>query len=72
MASTEITLQAAQNKVENLAERDADSTESEIRYLAYGARLRTALRAGTRLSEKPNMPYRAIRTEMDRSAYNAL
>lgn len=48
MASTEITLQAAQDKVENLAERDADSTESEIRYLAYGARLRTALRAGTR------------------------
>ena len=48
MASTEITLQAAQDKVENLAERDADSTESEIRYLAYGARLRTALRASTR------------------------
>ncbi|EDR14185.1 uncharacterized protein LACBIDRAFT_182430 [Laccaria bicolor S238N-H82] len=48
MASTEITIQAAQDKVENLAERDADSTESEIRYLAYGARLRTALRAGTR------------------------
>ena len=48
MASTEITLHAAQDKVENLAERDADSTESEIRYLAYGARLRTALRASTR------------------------
>ena len=24
------------------------------------------------VSEKPNMPYRAIMTEMDRSAYNAL
>lgn len=48
MASTEITIQAAQDKVENLAERDADSTESEVRYLAYGARLRTALRTSTR------------------------
>ncbi|CAA7260235.1 unnamed protein product [Cyclocybe aegerita] len=48
MASTEITVQAAQDKVEELAERDADTTDSDIRYLAYGARLRTALRAGTR------------------------
>ena len=28
--------------------KDADSVDSDIRYMAYGARLRTALRAGTR------------------------
>jgi len=39
---------SAQEKVEELAERDADTTSSDIRYLAYGARLRTALRATTR------------------------
>ncbi|KAF7313570.1 hypothetical protein HMN09_00513200 [Mycena chlorophos] len=33
---------------EQLAEQNADSTDSEVRYLAYGARLRTALRAGSR------------------------
>jgi fission process protein 1 len=48
MASTEITVQAAQDKVDELAERNADTTESDIRYLAYGARLRTALRAASR------------------------
>lgn len=48
MASTEITAKAAVQKVEELADRDADTTDSDIRYLAYGARLRTALRAGTR------------------------
>ncbi|PPQ92384.1 hypothetical protein CVT25_008734 [Psilocybe cyanescens] len=48
MASTDITVQAAAEKVEELADRDADTTDSDIRYLAYGARLRTALRAGTR------------------------
>ena len=41
-------LEAAQGKVEELSDRNADSTDSDIRYLAYGARLRTALRAGTR------------------------
>lgn len=44
----ENTVKAAQEKVEELAERDADTTSSDIRYLAYGARLRTALRATTR------------------------
>jgi hypothetical protein len=48
MASTPITIDAAQNAVDILADQDADSTDSEIRYLAYGARLRTALRAGSR------------------------
>ncbi|KAF8165044.1 mitochondrial 18 KDa protein-domain-containing protein [Crassisporium funariophilum] len=48
MASTEVTIEAAQEKVDELAERDVDTTDSDLRYLAYGARLRTALRAGSR------------------------
>lgn len=48
MASAEITLDAVQNTVDNLADKDVDSTDSDVRYLAYGARLRTALRAGSR------------------------
>jgi fission process protein 1 len=42
------TVEAAQDKVKELSDRNADTTNSEIRYLAYGARLRTALRASTR------------------------
>jgi len=45
---TEVTLEAAKITVDDLADKDADSTESDVRYLAYGARLRTALRAGSR------------------------
>jgi len=41
-------VEAAQQKVEELSDRGADTTDSDIRYLAYGARLRTALRASTR------------------------
>ena len=41
-------MEAVHVKVDKLADKDADSTESEVRYLAYGARLRTALRAGQR------------------------
>jgi fission process protein 1 len=37
-----------QDKVDDLADNDAVSTDSDVRYLAYGARLRTALRAGSR------------------------
>lgn len=33
---------------DNLADRDVDSKDTEIRYAAYGARLRTALRASQR------------------------
>lgn len=33
---------------DNLADRNVDSTDTELRYAAYGARLRTALRAGQR------------------------
>lgn len=47
-ASSEITVKAAEDTVKDLAEKDADSVDSDIRYMAYGARLRTALRAGTR------------------------
>jgi fission process protein 1 len=36
------------DKIDSLADDDAVSTDSDIRYLAYGARLRTALRAGSR------------------------
>jgi len=41
-------MEAVQDKVDKLADKDVDSTESDVRYLAYGARLRTALRAGQR------------------------
>lgn len=37
-----------QGTVDDLVNKDAVSTDSDVRYLAYGARLRTALRAGTR------------------------
>jgi hypothetical protein len=32
----------------DLADKDVDSTDTELRYAAYGARLRTALRASHR------------------------
>ncbi|KAH9947297.1 mitochondrial 18 KDa protein-domain-containing protein [Amylocystis lapponica] len=38
----------AKDELNTLADRDADSTDSDLRYMAYGARLRTALRAGQR------------------------
>ncbi|KZV69232.1 hypothetical protein PENSPDRAFT_581320 [Peniophora sp. CONT] len=40
--------EVALDTVNELADRDADSTDSSARYAAYGARLRTALRAGQR------------------------
>jgi hypothetical protein len=33
---------------DDLADRNVDSKDTELRYAAYGARLRTALRAGQR------------------------
>jgi fission process protein 1 len=33
---------------DSLADKNVDSTDSELRYMAYGARLRTAIRAGSR------------------------
>ncbi|KAI0347472.1 hypothetical protein BDW22DRAFT_1351917 [Trametopsis cervina] len=38
----------AKETVQGLADKDADSTNSDVRYMAYGARLRTALRAAHR------------------------
>lgn len=41
-------VQQAKQEIKDLADRDADSVDSDVRYMAYGARLRTALRAGHR------------------------
>ena len=40
--------QQVKDGVQSLVENDADSVDSDLRYIAYGARLRTALRAGSR------------------------
>ena len=40
--------QQAEDEINSLVEKDVDSVDSSIRYAAYGARLRTALRAGSR------------------------
>ncbi|KIP07723.1 hypothetical protein PHLGIDRAFT_105335 [Phlebiopsis gigantea 11061_1 CR5-6] len=41
-------VKTAEKEINSLADKDADSVDSEVRYMAYGARLRTALRAGSR------------------------
>ena len=38
----------AKQELNTLADKDVDSVDSDVRYMAYGARLRTALRAGSR------------------------
>ncbi|KAF8843158.1 hypothetical protein BDN67DRAFT_924912 [Paxillus ammoniavirescens] len=38
----------ATQELTSLADKNVDSTDSDIRYMAYGARLRTALRASSR------------------------
>ncbi|KAK7470941.1 hypothetical protein VKT23_002356 [Stygiomarasmius scandens] len=48
MSNTETTTQIIQEEVDSLADQNVDSTDTEVRYMAYGARLRTALRASTR------------------------
>jgi len=40
--------QSAKSTADNLADKNIDSTDTELRYAAYGARLRTALRASQR------------------------
>lgn len=47
MATTTVT-ETVKQEANALADEHVDSTDSELRYMAYGARLRTALRAGTR------------------------
>jgi hypothetical protein len=44
----EMALQSAKSTADKLADENVDSTDTELRYAAYGARLRTALRAGHR------------------------
>ena len=39
---------SAKSTADDLADKNVDSTDTELRYAAYGARLRTALRAGHR------------------------
>jgi fission process protein 1 len=41
-------MQSAKKTADKLADKDVDSTDTELRYAAYGARLRTALRASQR------------------------
>ncbi|SJL02183.1 uncharacterized protein ARMOST_05509 [Armillaria ostoyae] len=48
MSPTESITGAIEEEVDHLTKDNVDSTDSDIRYLAYGARLRTALRASTR------------------------
>ncbi|KAI0773996.1 mitochondrial 18 KDa protein-domain-containing protein [Fomes fomentarius] len=47
-ATAEPITQRVEKEIDTLADKDVDSTDSELRYMAYGARLRTALRAGHR------------------------
>ena len=42
------TVEQAKESDQPLADKNVDSTDSDVRYMAYGARLRTALRAGHR------------------------
>ncbi|KAK0491207.1 mitochondrial 18 KDa protein-domain-containing protein [Armillaria novae-zelandiae] len=48
MSPTESVTGIIEEEVDHLTKDNVDSTDSDIRYLAYGARLRTALRASTR------------------------
>lgn len=41
-------LHSAKSTADDLADKNIDSTDTELRYAAYGARLRTALRASHR------------------------
>ncbi len=46
--SNEPIAEQVEQKLDNLADKNVDSTDSDLRYMAYGARLRTVLRAGHR------------------------
>ncbi|KAF9222040.1 hypothetical protein BS17DRAFT_784341 [Gyrodon lividus] len=48
MSKTSSIADKATEEITFLANKNADSTDSDIRYMAYGARLRTALRASSR------------------------
>ena len=44
------------DEIDSLVKKDVDSVDSEIRYIAYGARLRTALRASSRYVAYVSVP----------------
>ncbi|KIM19916.1 hypothetical protein M408DRAFT_334222 [Serendipita vermifera MAFF 305830] len=46
--STNTIVKEAEDEVKQLADSNADSTDSNVRYMAYGSRLRTALTASSR------------------------
>ncbi len=46
--TTETLAKDAEAEIQTLADKNADSTDSNIRYMAYGSRLRTALVASSR------------------------
>ena len=48
MSSANKTIVEAQETVDELVAKDVDSVDSDVRYMAYAARLRTALRASSR------------------------
>ncbi len=45
---TSTVMQKPKEKVDNLADHNVDTTDTELRYMAYASRLRTVLRAGHR------------------------
>jgi hypothetical protein len=61
--SAKMALHAAKSTADNLADKDIDSTETELRYAAYGARLRTALRAGHRYLAYVRTTFASINSE---------
>lgn len=46
--NTESITQQVKGEIDALVKKDVDSVDSDLRYAAYGARLRTALRASSR------------------------
>ncbi|KXN87936.1 Mitochondrial fission process protein 1 [Leucoagaricus sp. SymC.cos] len=48
MTASDKPLNNIQGKVDTLVDKNVDSVDSDVRYMAYGARIRTALRASTR------------------------
>jgi len=51
--------QRAKEEINSLVDEGVDSVDSNVRYVAYGARLRTALRAGSRYVAYVSVPRRA-------------
>lgn len=50
--------QQVKDEIKSLVDEDVDSVDSGVRYAAYGARLRTALRAGSRYIAYVGVPQR--------------